>query len=326
MKITFAYRSGYVPNNRHLREFEAESVLSWFVQNWPVLSAPSNSEQASEALQTLLGVRPYGLPVSDHDDETPVAAPRSLKELTEKLEAFTYNNEVLVSKHCAQVLTDDDEIELAWYVFDEEYAQQNAAKISIWQHPDLPLQFGDASHQEALKSKKVLPAGTERGQLYWMSSAIHDSMNLEDLEGAYRFEGVRLPELLDYLRDSATISARGDEGYGLADLRLVQRLCKLFPAHDQQQIFEELANCQTVKLDAVASEDIAGLSLEEVRQMQASGATPDSARVVCGEHLVEVITQDSEVHDYLVLFDDLWLAANPELGQSLIRFCSTWKI
>lgn len=336
MKIYFAYRSGYIPNHRHLRVFEADSVLDWFVQNWPVLSERPDQEEHSEseeegALALFLGEQPYGLPLSDVADEgekpARIAAPRNLKELKEKVESFAYCGEVLVAKNCVQVLTDDDEIELAWYVFDEEYARANAAKVAIWLHADLPLQAeGALEPQKPLKSKKILPAGAGRGRVYWMASAIHDSLNLDDLEGAFCIEGVTLPGLLDHLRHSDTVSMRSEALCGLPDIRLFQRLCKLLPSLDQEQLFAQWSRCPGTKLDTVAPEDISNLTLEDVRRIQDPEAGSDSSRIICGENLVEVITDNGGFYDYLVLFDDVWLAANPQLGHSLARFCSTWKI
>jgi hypothetical protein len=61
------------------------------------------------------------------------------------------------------------------------------------------------------------------------------------------------------------ISTRGNVDYSSFEMRLFQQLCKLFPAHDQQQLLTEWVKCQATQLDAVASEDIAKLTLEDVR-------------------------------------------------------------
>lgn len=216
MKIYFAYRSGYIPNNRHFRVFEADSIFDWFLKNWASLS-----DETDGAVTNLLGIRPYGFPISDYETEKPVPSPTDLEDLKAKIESFIYSNEVIVSESCVQVFTDDDEIELAWYLFDEKFAAENPDKVSIWFYDVLPTNFASEISPAMLEGKTVDPKAIGRSNTYYMSSSIYDSSHIEDLQGVYRFEGLRLPELTEYLRKNDSINVENDDLYGSDEIRLL---------------------------------------------------------------------------------------------------------
>jgi hypothetical protein len=328
MKIYFAYRDGYRSNHRHLRAFEAASVRDWFVQNWPKLCD-------EDAVEDFLGAYPYGFPINDLDGSE-VAAPRTLKELRHKLEHHVYCEKVLTSKHCVQVLTDDDEIDLAWYVFDEEYAAANADKLSLWFHPELPTEYSAEPYRGDFNSHKIPLGTTESGaqevSTYFMATTIGGGGHLSDGQpGAAHIEGVAVPGLLDFLRRSDAIGASDDAPDGAYEVRIVQQLCKLFPDADQEQVFTELAEAGASQLGDGGDEGSSPLTLTQVREAQARGRggnpeNPDAPRVCSSEHLIEVCAYYGNHFDYLVIFDSYWLNAHRDLASSLAHFCSTWRI
>lgn len=318
MKIYFAYRSGYLPNNRYFKTFEADSIFDWFLKNWATLS-----DETEGAVKNLLGVRPYGFPVSDYQTEKPVPAPRDLEDLKEKIESFVYSNEVIVSENCVQVFTDDDEIELAWYVFDEKFAAENPGKVSVWFNDVLPTKIADELSAENLKGKTIIPKAAGQGSTYYLSSSIYDSSHIEDLEGSYRFEGVSLPELAEYLRKSSSLDVGEDSLYGLDEIRLLQMFAKLFSDKSQKEIFEEI-NLHSFNglLYQFKFEEISPEMLEKIKIREANS----KHTLNYSEHLIEISNEIGEFYNYTILFDDYWLKENADLGKSLAAFCSDWKI
>ncbi|MBS1796595.1 MAG: hypothetical protein JSS81_22370 [Acidobacteria bacterium] len=323
MKIYFAYRSGYIPNNRHLKVFEAASVLDWFRENWDAL--------AGENLNTVrdfLGVRPYGLPFYDYQTQKPVAPPESLKGLKSKIRSFAYTNEVKVAKDCVKVFTDDDEIELAWFVFDEDYAAKNMDRIAVWLRDSLPLDFGDEPAAEKLKSRSIRPKGGGAGTTYILSSVIYDSSNLDDLEGPSRIEGVAVPGLLDYFRENDPVTGQNMGFYALDEIRFIQQLCRIFPDFDQRRIFETLAKYPFSEIfDFIKRKEITEMTREDLEKYEIRETAAAKASVVSSPHLVEITVPTCGVFfNYTVIFDDYWLAENPTVGKSLAAFCSRWSI
>ncbi len=321
MKIYFAYRSGYIYNNRHVRTFEAASVLDWFVGNWELLCS-----QEAKAIENFLGAHPYGLPVTNYQEQKSVEAPRNLRDLKDKLENFVYSNQVLVKKNCVQVFTDDDEIELAWYVFDEIYAAQNPENLSLWLYDDLPTEFVAEPDTEILPAKIVPLHGAARGHTYYLSSMIYDSSHLSDLEGAYLIEGVSVPDLVDFLRTHELATTTNRLSYGLHEIRFLQQLCKILPNSDQEQIFNELARFPSTSLDEIPNEEIANLTPEQIKASQMTDSATHLSQANLSEHFVELWSCNGDFFSYLVIFDDFWLHKNRDLGRSLNRFCKTWKI
>lgn len=318
MKIYFAYRSGYISNNRHFKAFEADSVFDWFVQNWAILS-----DENLSVIKDFLGVRAYGFPISDYKTEEPVPLPLDLNDLKTKIESFIYSNKVIVSENCVEVFTDDDEIELAWYVFDEKFASENSGKVSIWFNETLPTSFENDPYSGKLEGKTVFPKGNGECNTYYMASTIYDSSHIEDLEGVYRIKGVNLPELTEYLRKNDSLSIEEDYIYGLDEIRLMQMFSRLFSNHNQQELFQEITQhsfnglFHTLKL-----QDITLDILEKIKIREA-----DSEHTLnFSEHLIEISNNVSEFYSYTILFDDYWLKKNLDLGKSLAAFCSNWEI
>lgn len=319
MKIYFAYRTGYLPNTRHLKVFEANSILEWFQTHWYILT-----DSKSDAYAELLGIRVYGIPLWNDEEEIPV--PESISELRESIEQYAYCEEVKGNASCLQVLTDDDEIELAWHFFDEGYVNRYPEKTSLWLTPTLPIDFGTNGLKLANKTSLVLPKGTGQGTVYYASSSIYDSSNLEGLEGIYRIDGIRLPQLLDYLR-SNILERKSTESYSttFTELKFLQFLAKQMPTADLKGVLDQASQIPISNVTgSINMDELDCYSLEDILMLDLQNQ-PAKSVVRASEHLYEWSTnQMGEFYDYFVLFDDVWVEKNEALAKSLGLFFKKW--
>lgn len=318
MKIYFTYRDGYTPGNRVIRVFEANSIIEWFVSNWEQLN------DTPEKAEALLGFRPYGFPFSDSETEEPVGAPDGIDELLEHIENYTYSNDVEGDAHHITVQTDDDEIELVWMVFDETYARENPEQTTIWLAPALSQTFADAPVAAPLPATPVTPPGAGAGMTYFGFSNIYDGDNIGGLEGLFAIPGVRIPELETYFRNAEPVSDDDASTYGNSELAFLQRMAQLHPELNGEALFREIAKYPlNVITEGSDPGEIAELDAETLEEMEL-GNDPEKCTVRYSPHLVELHTNNVGVfYNYVVIFDDLWLNANPQLGKSVARFFNT---
>lgn len=333
MKIYFAFRSGYEKTSKYMKTFEAESVLDWFQSNWDAFQGEYGCEEQ------LLGVHIYGFPIDDEELEQgqKVPPPKNLAQLRAKIEEYIYFNEIKVQVNCIQVLTDDDEIELAWYVFDEIYANQYPEKVAAWLNDYLPQDFGDEGKLLGGKFINILPKGSDKGCIYYGSSSIYDGGNFEDLEGLHKIDNVRLPEFLNYLRNHK-VHTKSNKGIstGLEELKFFQFIAKQLPNADFKEILGVIGTIPLTEFNEIDMDDIHDYTLEEVLKMGlAESELPQSSIIRVSEHCCEWntvirlptngILEDSFCN-YFVLFDDLWVEKNKALAQNLAQFNRTWKL
>ena len=117
MKIYFAYRTGYKENLRYIKAFESDSILDFFRDNWELLK--------SDDYAKLLGTDVYGFPFSFFREEDDDSKPNTFSELLKKIENGIYVNEITGDESSISIHTDDDEIELMWYFFTEDFKNNN---------------------------------------------------------------------------------------------------------------------------------------------------------------------------------------------------------
>jgi uncharacterized protein (TIGR02996 family) len=113
--------------------------------------------------------------------------------------------EIRFRPHCIQVLTDDDEIQLAYYFFDDHYLARQGKKAAYllndgWR---LPGGHGAGAFKTREPTTALHPKGPGEGTTYLAFLAYYDSGNLDDIECASRIPGVRLPDLARYLTRAA---------------------------------------------------------------------------------------------------------------------------
>jgi uncharacterized protein (TIGR02996 family) len=202
MSVYFVYRSHYEgPACKHLKRFEDESVLDWFRKRWVGLA----DEEAHEWAARELGTQVYGFgslfqAIAEHG----LPVPKTESQLHQILADHLYvEGEILARPHCLQVLTDDDELQMAYYFFDDHFLAQHADRAAFllnegWQ---LPGGHGKRSHRPRVRTAELTPRGQGQGTTYCVRIAYYDSGNLDELGGVggCHVRGVRLPQFCQYL-------------------------------------------------------------------------------------------------------------------------------
>jgi hypothetical protein len=200
MSVYFAYRCHYnQPNCKFVRRFDAPSILDWFRANW---EGEADYSAASKLALEKLGCQVYSfgnLFVGIAENE--LLPPRTNAELHQHLEEFLYVNEMAATSHAIQVYTDDDELEMAIYFFDDWYLTRNPAKAAYLAHKDwdLPTEAGKGGFKTSRRSARLKPDGNGTGTVFLAFEDFYASDNLDCLPKAYRIDGIRLPELCQYL-------------------------------------------------------------------------------------------------------------------------------
>ena len=109
--------------------------------------------------------------------------------------------EVTCQPHALQMLTDDDELQMAYYFFDDRFLAKRGKRAAFllnegWQ---LPGGSGDKLFRPQETVDVLEPSGSGKGMTFLAILAFYDSGNLYDIEGPRAFEGVRLPDLARHL-------------------------------------------------------------------------------------------------------------------------------
>lgn len=349
-RLWFVYLSGYEgPSRKRVVRLDGcPDALEWFrrglgaARAWPELGEDERYAAANELVEASCGGHVYGLESvfqRAHERELPV--PGSWGDLADLLRQHLYvEGEVIVREPTVRVLTDDDEVTLAYFFFPESWALLHPERTEYllreeWQLPT------DASRGPGLDLasagpplRSVTPAGTGEGATWVVELCDQDSGFLGDLEAypaATVLPGVRLPELPDFLR-----RAEADAGWPRLLLALRTAL-----GEQETDLARALARCQEHGVERLARVSPAGswadmraalgaawpaLSRQPARQVAAK------ARVSLAPHVVQLATCrdwsrgrfECHYHDQWFLFDDLWAGAHPDLARSLLRCGLRW--
>jgi uncharacterized protein (TIGR02996 family) len=201
MAVHFVLRSHYEgPSERFHARFDDATVLDWFRARWGELAA------RGYASDEVLGTRVYGFgSLGDAIASHGLAPPATPDELAGILDSHLYVEGKLVCKpHCIQVLTDDDEIQLAYFFFDDVWLEANPDRAAFllhdgWRLPTAAEAQGAPPFSTKIKGKVLARAGEGEGLVWLCLLAFLDSDNLSELPGPLVIEGVRLEELPRWL-------------------------------------------------------------------------------------------------------------------------------
>lgn len=347
MKIYFAYRSPYIPNNRFLKEFEANSILDFFQKNWQQLS--------SDNYEHFLGVDVYGFPIGyNENNDNKSEIPMFFDELAEQLsKGSVYCNEMLGNEHLLQVHIDDDEIELAWYVFDEIYKNENWDKLAIWFTPKLPtiiektnkkfipngfetsnylghrkLPYFYYSNKWGWKFNRLQVADNANENCYLMSSAVYDGGNLQAMQ-FIQLHGTNMQNLIndlkrlnfdvvkDYYREFKNSEHHDYLPNGLDELHTLKMLANQFDLHDLSTVIHKLNDYPLL----IESGFLEHTNLQNRTVSQAS----EKSLINIHEHIAELSIFDGYCFNYYILFDETWATTYPDLAKSIQNFGTNWR-
>ncbi|WP_182902613.1 hypothetical protein [Microbispora sp. H10830] len=321
--VYFVYRSVYEgPSGRLVRHFPDATVLDWFRRVWD----DAASEDAYKWVERELGANVYGLHTIF---ETGLPAPRTHNELRRMLKEHLYVERTLrVDRHSVRVLTDDDEVELAYFFVDDHVVASEPDRWAYLLHEDWELPLNAPPAREAFTPPGPVdvitsaPLGGE-GVTYAVLITFHATFASVGCSWPKAFPGVRLPGLAAALRAAdpdllsgelcalRALIAPGDEDIGPALERcnrwgpLEEWLPEISAPHSR-------AHGHALRL------------LED--GVPADGRDPGRTLIRCDDHLAQMAIHMDERFGYRqwFLFDDVWAAAHPELAASLMRFGAHW--
>jgi uncharacterized protein (TIGR02996 family) len=223
MPVYFIYRSHYdTPSLNYLLRFEDDTVLAWFQRHWVGVS----EDNVGDHVERVFGRSVYGFgslfrAIAEHGLKPPTSS-AVLKRL---LETHLYvEGELVCRPHVIQVLTDDDELEMAYYFFDDHYLAENPDKAVFLLHEDwrLPDGSGPEGFKPSGRVKKLKPKGKGAGTTYLAFLAWYDSCNLGNLEGGWSISGLRLADLPRYLATTVPPPGYPHEGGWPFELKLLR--------------------------------------------------------------------------------------------------------
>jgi uncharacterized protein (TIGR02996 family) len=198
MPVFFADRSFDLgPTGKYLKRFEDDTVLGWFQRHWEHL-AINDRDQADERLTEVLGCdgwflwNPFRLAA-----EEGLPPPQTAEELLDLLRQCLGDGDFVLSPHCLQVLTEEDGEGGALSYFDDHFLKQSGGLASYLLHEGWQLPPGHAAGPfvPAVQTIALEPPDTGPGATFLAFLTRESKYPLDNLMGAYRIDGVRLPEL-----------------------------------------------------------------------------------------------------------------------------------
>ena len=213
MATYLVLRSHYnTPSEKALVKFEDdETVLAWFQNRWQQhAEAGTNGTSSYDLLAEEIGFSVYGLAsIFDHAGEENLASPKNDRTLKEYVAKHLYTEMTADYRpHFLQVCTDDDELELCYFIFDDHFLKTNSSSMAFLMHDDwkLPTEFADPTdtqpantifkHKRNIKPRQAKPfakSDNKQGKVYFAISECIDSANLDPIAPIV-FSGLRLPD------------------------------------------------------------------------------------------------------------------------------------
>jgi uncharacterized protein (TIGR02996 family) len=343
--VHFVYRCHYGnPSEKWVRHFDADTVLDWFRSIWtPIPNSERPPYLDHEHAKKLLGrdVYSFGRLFSMiHEEGWP--PPKSMKQLVGHLEEALYVNEIKSGPHHVEVYTDDDELEMVIHIFDDHHAAKYPARTAFLLHEDWQLPDGSGgTFTTKEKTHPLVRNPKGKGTTYFALLAFYASDNIDGLSGAFRFDGVRLPDLPRLI-----LSTEPDEKKWPSELIGIREELlggKKLPKNEKAflaKLREEPRDEATwgAFSDWLQEHDKprAGPYLLERAMRAAEPGYHRDDRMKrhdlyhVGEHVAQackhVGTERDKLKDYhqWIFFDDVWASAHPDLANGILRFAARW--
>lgn len=303
MKIYFAYRTAYKTNNRFIKAFEADSILDFFQKYWHKFT--------SDDYEEFLGTDIYSFPIerynSENDSTIIPTVPQSMDELINEFHNCLYVNDLQSCDDYVEVWTDDDEIELIWCVFTENYKNQNMDKLAIWFYDTLPTQVSSNTDFEPKMNLPHIKVGDSKDCCYLIDNTIYDSENSENIN-SIQIIGTNLADLVKNLKSVKF----DDDNYAFNALKLLQAIAVNENTDNTNQVLTQFTN-----YDVSQNGDFENLSTKD---------DTNNDKVFIDKHIAELcVSSMGCFYNYYVLFDDKWASSYPQLANSLIHFGTNWQ-
>jgi uncharacterized protein (TIGR02996 family) len=349
MAVYFVYRSHYDnPGAFHVKTFAADTVLDWFRSIWKGVPEGAATAHAKK----LIGRHVYnfrGLFAKIHENGWP--PPKTMKQIFDRLAESLYVSEMKSGANHIQILTDDDELEMAIYVFDDHYAAKHPERCAFLMRDDWVLPDGGAhgAFKPPCRERAQKSRVAGEGRTYFAHFAAEDSGSLSDLDmrGYGQFgvvPNVRVPDFARHLLalnelephvyrkeinmaffellsgpDPAVKAAKGREPAFLKAVAANPDDLVCWGAYSDWL----LENGQPTLLERILKKYGAESgSIQKTRN-------PKKDRVVVQMHVAQASKHvarwgSEDLYHHFVFFDDLWANAHPHLAASLLRAAGRW--
>lgn len=324
------YRSHYEgPLGRRVRLLPDETVLGWFQRGWaaedprawveaelggPVYGFASIFEEASE----------HGLPVPGTTDELRLL-------LHQDLYVEGGPDYIRLDDHSLRVRTDDDEVELAYFLFDDHVIAAEPARLAYLLHDAWPLpeNVGELqAFQPGVPVHVAAPAGRDQATTYVVLLTYYDGASMARMP-PFAFPGTALPALAGLLTMVDPAVAAGWP----PELRVLRAL--VTPDEPALDAALERANrwpgfnLNAEPWPGMPDEHDAAHSLATDLVAVAEFSDdrrPEASLLRVGEHIAGMAMHCDGFFGYQqwYFFDTAWAASHPDLAQSLLRYANHW--
>jgi hypothetical protein len=341
--VYFVYRSHYEgPLSKRVRRLPDETVLDWFKRGWA-------TPDPRAFIEAELGGDVYGLAsIFEAAQEEDLSRPQTTGQLRNLLHEHLYlecdEEYIRLNDHSLRVRTDDDEVELAYFLLDDHVVEEAPDRLAYLLHESWPLPDGightgrTGRFDARVPVTVATPAGSGEVTTYAVFLTFYESASL-DLLPPVAFPGVALPELAGHLPnvdmpDYGQWDVPDDEEWPV-ELRVLRALI----APGEQDLRPALQRCNrwpgfNLSLDPDPWPDLpdehdaahrAATRLVAAAEFTA-GRRPEASLLQVGDHMAQLAMHRDEFFGYQqwYLFDTVWAAAHPDLAQSLLRYASHW--
>ena len=325
----FVYRSHYDgPLSKRVHRLPDATVLDWFRRGWTCADP--------EAWVTAeLGGRVYGLAsIFEEAREHELPAPESTDQLRALLYEHLYvegdEDSIRLDDHSLRVLTDDDEVELAYFFLDDETVKSTPDRLAyLFQTWPLPVDAAPAATFDTDVYATVLaPADGGEVSTYAVFLTFYDSESIA-WSPPVVLPGTGLADLAGRLRAAEP----GDDEEWPVELLLLRALV----APDDRSVEAALRRCNRWPRFATGDDPWPDLPADHgtahfrAMEILAAGGEngsrrPDRSHLLVGDHLAQLAMHCDEEFGYQqwFLFDTVWAAAHPDLAQSLLTYAYQW--
>lgn len=312
----FVYRSHYEgPLSRRIRPVPDNTVLAWFQRGW-------NCDDPRSWVKSELGGHVYGLSsIFTKAASRDLPVPGTTDELRELLHRHLYvegdESYIQLDDHSLRVRTNDDEVELAYFFFDDEVLAAAPDRLAYVVRDDwLPEEV-----ETTVTSRSPEPATTHAVFL-----TFYDSGSFDDLRPV-AFPGVELADLGAHL--AATVPDAEDRpelmvlralvAPGEADVAAALERCNDWPGFNLSD--DPWPDLPT---DHAAAHKAAIALLADAEYTR--GRRPEASVLRTSDHLIQLAMHCNEAFGYQqwYLFDTAWASTHPDLAQSLLRYGFDW--
>ncbi|MEV0136435.1 hypothetical protein AB0H83_49435 [Dactylosporangium sp. NPDC050688] len=295
------------------------TVLAWFQRAW-------HHEDPQALLDADIGGGPYGFDsIFEAIEEHRLPCPQTLDDLRTTLNEHLWiesDDPIRLDERGLRVRTNDDEVDLAYFFFEDEAVAAHPERLTYLVHQTWPLPSGAAAPGATFNSGMALrivgPPAPVSDAVYAVRIAWENAegygTNL-DRPGVTVFPGTNLPGFTDHIRGIDGSSMREHVDAGL--------MRSLIGTDDLHAALDRYIALESYDLSVFGTWPAP--SLEQILQWKLP-EPPSAARVSVDEHLAQAARyiDDFFGHEQLFLFDTQWAAANHDLALSLLRYANHW--